>query len=66
VRGAIYPPALSLTTPFPGLLPRCRSAALISGPQIHTQHQEAVLDGAHCVGDDGEVLEVDLGLLKEA
>ena len=66
VRGAIYPPASGLTTPFPGLLPRCRSAALISGAKIHPEHQEAVFHGADCIADDGEVLEIHLGLFDKA
>ncbi len=41
------------------------SAALVGRAQVDTQHENAVLDLADRVADDGEVAEIDLRLLDE-
>ena len=41
------------------------SAALVGRPEVHTQDQEAVLDGARRVAEHGEVTEIHLRLAYE-
>jgi len=37
-----------------------------TGPQVHRKHQDTVIEGHRGVTNDGEVLEISLGLLDKA